>query len=331
MPEVSGTEVRLTSGAFAPGSVSLGLSVYLRPTGELLALLVDEARAVQRAGFDGFTLSEHHGGFAGYVPNPAQAVAVTLAKLDPGGRYWGAPCPILLPLRSPALVAEELGWLAAWFPGRVAAGLAPGYHVRDFELVGADAEDRGAQFAARLTELVGLLRGDLPSPLDDDPAVRDLRADGPGLPLVVAAGSAAAARRAAVAGTGVILSPSMSPVDARRVIGVYRDNGGSGPVVLTRRVWVGGGDPEAAYLRHWNTYRQASSDDAAWLSGTYFVKGDAADLARTLVTQAVEIGATCWNLRIHAPTVSPEQVRGQIDVIGRDVVGQLHQSWNDVT
>ncbi len=60
--------------------------------------------------------SEHHGGFAGYLPNPLQMTSFIL-EAHPTG--WAAACPLLLPLRPIAQLAEEVAWLAARHPGRV--------------------------------------------------------------------------------------------------------------------------------------------------------------------------------------------------------------------
>src|SRR6478752_6805743 len=104
---------------FAPGSVSL----RLYPHNDLGAVaIVDELRAqaalAEAHGFDGVMTSEHHGGFHGYLPNPLQAAGWCL---EATAHAWAAPAPLLLPLRPSALVAEEIAWLAARFPGR--AGL----------------------------------------------------------------------------------------------------------------------------------------------------------------------------------------------------------------
>src|SRR3954465_13920006 len=109
---------------FAPGSVSLRLYPHGDlPATRIVDVLREQAAASAAIGFDGVMTSEHHGGFAGYLPNPLQ-VAGWLLEAMPSG--WAAPCPLLLPLRPPALVAEEVAWLAARFPGRVGVGLAAG-------------------------------------------------------------------------------------------------------------------------------------------------------------------------------------------------------------
>ncbi|HWC37795.1 MAG TPA: hypothetical protein VG476_04660, partial [Acidimicrobiales bacterium] len=100
------------------------ISVRLYPHSDLPASrIVDEMRSqaaiAHEHGFDGVMTSEHHGGLAGYSPNPLQ-LAGWLLEAMPGG--WAAACPLLLPLRPVALVAEEVAWLAARFPDRVGVG-----------------------------------------------------------------------------------------------------------------------------------------------------------------------------------------------------------------
>ena len=105
----------------ADGTVRAGsISLRLYPHNDLTATgIVDELRAqaalAVEHGFDGVMTSEHHGGFHGYLPNPLQVVG--LVPRGDAARAGRRPCPLLLPLRPPALVAEEIAWLAARFPG----------------------------------------------------------------------------------------------------------------------------------------------------------------------------------------------------------------------
>src|SRR5580704_15063581 len=135
-----------STGVTAPlaaGSVSLRLYPHhdLPATEIVTELRVQSALAVEH-GFDGVMTSEHHGGFAGYLPNPLQAAGWCLDAMAAG---WAAPCPLLLPLRPPALVAEEAAWLAARFPGRVGVGLAAGALAVDFEVMGLTMDDLAAR------------------------------------------------------------------------------------------------------------------------------------------------------------------------------------------
>ena len=133
---------------FAPGSVSL----RLYPHNELaapsvVAELSAQARLGLRGGFDGVMTSEHHGGFSGYLPNPLQMATFVLEE-NPTG--WAAACPLLLPLRATALVAEEVAWLAARHPGRVGVGVAAGALPLDFALAGVSMESAVPIFKAEL-------------------------------------------------------------------------------------------------------------------------------------------------------------------------------------
>ena len=81
---------------FAPGSISLRLYPHLDlPAPEIVEELRAQAALAATHGFDGVMTSEHHGGFAGYLPNPLQMSAFILGENDSG---WVAPCPLLLPL-----------------------------------------------------------------------------------------------------------------------------------------------------------------------------------------------------------------------------------------
>ena len=88
---------------------------------EVVAELCAQARLAMDSGFAGGMTSEHHGGFPGYLPNPLQMVGFILDECPSG---WAAACPLLLPLRPTAMVAEEVAWLAARHPGRVGLGAA---------------------------------------------------------------------------------------------------------------------------------------------------------------------------------------------------------------
>src|SRR6516225_8590325 len=144
---------------FAPGSVSLRLYPHL----DLPAHAIVEEMRGQAA-----LAGEHHGGFAGYLPNPLQAAGWCLEAMATG---WAAPCPLLLPLRPAALVAEETAWLAARFPGRVGVGVAAGALPADFEVMGLTMEHLADRFSAGLEALAALLRGQARGALADDPAL----------------------------------------------------------------------------------------------------------------------------------------------------------------
>ena len=115
----------------APGSVSLRLYPHDLPATDQVEVLRRQARRASEIGYDGVMVSEHHADFPGYLPNPVQLAGLLLDVMPTG---WVAPCPMLLPLKPYALIAEDLAWLAAAYPGRVGVGFAAGALPVDFEL-----------------------------------------------------------------------------------------------------------------------------------------------------------------------------------------------------
>jgi alkanesulfonate monooxygenase SsuD/methylene tetrahydromethanopterin reductase-like flavin-dependent oxidoreductase (luciferase family) len=288
------------------------ISLRLYPHNELgdAAAVVEAMRAQARLGaelgFAGVMTSEHHGGFGGYSPNPLQLAGWLLEAMPRG---WAAACPLLLPLRPVGLVAEEVAWLAARFPGRVPlVGVAPGALPLDFEVTGADFDERHERFRGQLPRLVELLRGAELRSLEGDLALQARAAD----PIAVlsTANSPGAARRAAAAGAGVVYDGA-SPIDRiGELSAAYDEAGGAGPKVLIRRVWIGE-PPTRRMEQQAAVYRSYSSsgEDHAFLCVDH-----AEQLVRMLREAKKVAGATALNLRIHVPGVTPAMA---LDQIGR--------------
>jgi alkanesulfonate monooxygenase SsuD/methylene tetrahydromethanopterin reductase-like flavin-dependent oxidoreductase (luciferase family) len=279
------------------------------PVEDAVAELGRQGRAAVGAGFDGVMTSEHHNGFAGYLPNPLQAAGWLLDEMPSG---WAAPCPLLLPLRPAALVAEEVAWLAARFPGRVGVGLAAGSLPGDFVALGVPQAGAASRFAAGLALVAAALRGEDAGPLRGDPAVDRCRRHP--VPVLSAANSPAAARRAAAYGTGLLFDSLSSTERCRDLVEVYRANGGPGPVVLIRRAWVGE-PPEEQLARQVDVYRgyAPSSAQAHWSEDQVARGVDAAAVADAVAGAVEAAGADAVNLRVHVPGLRPDVVRAQID------------------
>jgi alkanesulfonate monooxygenase SsuD/methylene tetrahydromethanopterin reductase-like flavin-dependent oxidoreductase (luciferase family) len=302
---------------FAPGSVSLRLYPHLDlAAGDVVDELCAQAALGDEYGFDGVMTSEHHGGFAGYLPNPLQAAAWCLESMRTA---WAAPCPLLLPLRPAALVAEEAAWLAARFPGRVGVGVAAGALRDDFDIMHVPMDGLTARFADALGELAGMLDGSEPRGLAGDPAIAAC-AQNP-VPIVSAAMGFTAVRRAASLGVGVLFDSLSTAERCRQLTDAYRAAGGTAPCVLIRRVWVG--EPPRQRLDHQlDVYRGYSSSSAMqhWGSDELVTAPDGSGVADALAAVMAAAGADCVNLRVHVPGVQPEDAREQIERLGREVL-----------
>jgi alkanesulfonate monooxygenase SsuD/methylene tetrahydromethanopterin reductase-like flavin-dependent oxidoreductase (luciferase family) len=310
----------VTGTPLAQGSVSLRLYPHVGlPAEEMVHELRHQAVLAIGAGFDGVMTSEHHGGFAGYMPNPLQVAGWLLEAMPTG---WAAPCPLLVTLRPPALVTEEVAWLAARFPGRVGLGLAAGSLDADFDIVGLTKDDLTARFAAALSDVAGALGGSAPGLLARDPAVA--RCVVHPVPVVSAAMSEAAARRAASLGVGLLFDSLSTPERIRTLVDAYHEAGGNRPCVLVRRVWTGA-PPVAAIDRQVDRYRSYASPGAQvhWRGDQLLSADHGATLAEELAAVWGRAGVDALNLRVHVPGIPPADVRDEIAALG-DVVTTLH-------
>ncbi len=307
-----------TTPATAPlaaGSVSLRLYPHAVGAAELVAEMRTQARLGRKSGFDGVMTSEHHGGFAGYLPNPLQMAGFLLDGM-PGG--WAAACPLLLPLRPTALVIEETAWLAARFPGRVGLGVATGSLQADFDILETTKDDLVARFSAGLTRVANALSGTDAGDLGGDPAVAACK-EMP-VPLVSAAMSPAAVRRAAAAGAGLLFD-SLSTVErCRRLTDAYREAGGTHSSILVRRVWVGP-RPVSLQEKQVDVYRgyAAAQAQTHWADDAVLSGSDPAELAGLVAETVRATGCDALNIRLHVPGVTPEEIREQIAALGEVV------------
>jgi alkanesulfonate monooxygenase SsuD/methylene tetrahydromethanopterin reductase-like flavin-dependent oxidoreductase (luciferase family)/acyl dehydratase len=281
-------------------------------------MLLRQARLAGDVGFDGVMISERHC-VASNIPNPLQVTGWLLEAMADG---WAAPCPLLLPLRPPAVVAEETAWLGARFPGRVGLGVAVGGHRNQFETLGIDFDARVRRFEPGLRLLVDVLTGD-GGPLAADAAVALCR-DQP-IPVVSAALSEGAVDRAVATGAGVV-GDSLSTLDRiAALLDRYAAQQGKGPRVVIRRVWIGH-HPVGRAAEQLEEYRAAASPRRAAEWGDTdqaIVAPSADDLVGALAAVLDRVGPVALNLRVHATGVSAADVEDQIIRLGDEVVPRL--------
>jgi alkanesulfonate monooxygenase SsuD/methylene tetrahydromethanopterin reductase-like flavin-dependent oxidoreductase (luciferase family) len=306
------------SKVFGPGSISLRLYPHPGSADEVLRVLMGQARLASEVGFDGVLISERHA-VPSNIPNPLQIVGWLLEAMPAG---WAAPCPLLLPLRSPAIVAEEAAWLGARFPGRLGLGVAVGGHRNQFEMLGQSFDRRVDGFEPGLRLLVETLGG-VGGPLAADAAVALCR--GRPIPVVSAALSEGAVARAVRAGAGVV-GDSLSTVDRMvSLLDRYDRAGGPGPRVLIRRVWIGD-HPGGQAAEQLAEYRAAapSGRRSNWGDEDQSIVGaTAGDVADQLGAVLARVGPVALNLRVHATGISAADVEDQIRRLGADVLPRL--------
>lgn len=311
-----------TGAPFGPGSISLRLYPHHElDAGAILGELVDQAALGLTSGFDGIMVSEHHGGFPGYLPNPLQVCGFILEATGAG---WVAPCPLLLPLRPTAQVAEEIAWLGARHPGRVGLGVAAGALPLDFEAMEVATAEAVPRFKQRLPRIVELLHGRNLGRLGGDRALQECGRRP--IPVLSAAASTAAAKRAAACGAGILTEGMSSVAGLRRICDAYDAAGGSGSKVAIRRVWIGD-PPDDLVRRQRDVYDGYAGGSARFGEDQTVVAGGGEEMVERLHAVWTASGADAVNLRVHLPGVATAEARRQITVLAAAVVPPLRARW----
>jgi hypothetical protein len=217
-----------------------------------LETMVEMAKSAERLGFDGVTSAEHHRGRAGYMPNPLQLATMYLHETD---HLWSGGCPMILPVRVPATLAEDLAWLAARFPDRVGMVFGSGADYMDFDALGVPFEGRGKRFEEGFKLVADVLSGRGAGSLAADPAVARCLKDP--VPLASASMTRYGVRLAARCGVGVAFGRSKwrrgadwdaydrafgfgtAPRQLRTLLDIYEEAGGVGPRIYTPHVFIG--------------------------------------------------------------------------------------------
>ncbi|HEY5697370.1 MAG TPA: hypothetical protein VIT01_07675, partial [Acidimicrobiales bacterium] len=178
------------------------------------------------------------------------------------------------------------------------------------------------RFRAALPRLVAMLRGADLGPLHGDLALQSCAANP--ITVISTALSPPAVRRAASVGAGIVYDGA-SPVERLgELSAIYDEARGSGPKVLIRRVWLGD-PPREAFDRQQDLYRSYASAAAQqhWRDHGFLCRDDPAELAADLTAAMTAAGATCLNLRVHVPGITPEMAREQVTRLGTDVLPRL--------
>lgn len=111
---------------------------------------VKHAVEAERLGFDGFALTEHHFWYDGYCPSLMPVLAAIARRTQ---RITILPLALLLPLRDPLRVAEEIAVIDQLSGGRLALGFGYGYRSEEFEGFEVDRRRRGSRFSEQIAIL----------------------------------------------------------------------------------------------------------------------------------------------------------------------------------
>lgn len=112
------------------GIFMLMQSPDMLPSTEMYANALEQARLAEELGFDYVVLAEHHFSSYGYDPNPLLLVPAIAAQTK---RVRIATAVVVLPLRHPLQLAEDIAMLDVLTGGRIEIGFGTGYQQYEFE------------------------------------------------------------------------------------------------------------------------------------------------------------------------------------------------------
>jgi len=221
---------------------------WAAPTADLYGAAIDMCAWAETRGAILAVLSEHHGAEDGHLPTPivlASAIAARTRALA----ILLAAVPITL--WDPVRLAEEIVVLDLISNGRVSYAFGVGHRREEYDHFGTDWESRGRLADENLAAVRGLLHGGSFEYGGRQVSVTPWSATDHGPHMVIAGGSKAAARRAAMHGLGFI-SQSAAPALKDLYDTLCRDHGREpGPVQFPVP-----GAPTAAFV--------AEDVDRAW-------------------------------------------------------------------
>ena len=124
---------------------------WTRPWPSLYGAFLDQVEWADRHGFDAVRVSEHHFSDDGYLPSPLLAASAAAARTQALRLRLGA---ILLPLRHPVQLAEDIAVLDNLSAGRTEVILAGGYREAEFSGYGIPIRQR----PSRIEEAVEIIK-----------------------------------------------------------------------------------------------------------------------------------------------------------------------------
>jgi hypothetical protein len=186
--------------------------------------------------------------------------------------------------------------------------------------MGMDVKEAGPRFKAELPKVARLLRGEELQGLEGDRALARL-ADRP-IPVLSAASSPEACRRAASCQVGILLDGMTSSEQAARLCVEYDRAGGAAGKALIRRVWIGEPLTELVAKQR-RVYESYAPSSRSFGPDQTIVSTEPQVIAIKLHALMVATGASSLNLRVHLPGIGPAEIRAQISRLGREVLPEL--------
>ena len=335
-------QTKTTEGAIRPSVFGLLMPMVGSHVGaaQLMAELVEEAQAAERAGLDLVVVPEHHQGPDGSLTDPIVTTSWLLAKTE---RIRVGPGVLLAPLHHVVRLAEQSAILHEASGGRLFLGIGAGYQPADFELFGRDLKSRKDDLRALIEGLRDAWNGGVPSA---GPAVVP-RMTRPAPEIWMGSWSPWGVRTAARLADGWLADPIRSQQELRDMSGRYRAAiaraGREARIHIMKHCWVGQTDAAARityarvvepvyryYLREGALGADAGLDAADLVLGGALedrvICGSPGTVADRLTASMLEVGADGCTLALRHPSgPSHRDVLEAIDLLGNEVLPQVRR------
>jgi hypothetical protein len=149
------------------------------------------------------------------------------------------------------------------------------------------------------------------------------------IPVLSAAISPAAARRAARCGAGILTEGMSTAEHLTELCRTYTEAGGTGTKMLIRRVWLG--EPLTELVEQQRArYQSVSNSSRPFGDDQTIATTDPGEMAERLALTIGDIGADAINLRVHLPGITAAAVRDQITRLCGDVLPELRKRLSSV-
>ncbi len=135
----------------------LGSTPFLRRLASELEGVVEQAILIEDLGYESFWLPEGHFADEGGMPAPLLVQAAVAARTE---TLVLGTTSLLLPLRQPLLLAEEIAVLDRLSGGRLILGLGRGFRRATFEVLGIDPKAKRLIFERNLEVIRRAWRGE---------------------------------------------------------------------------------------------------------------------------------------------------------------------------
>lgn len=266
------------------------------------------AQSAAASGFAGFAASEHHWRTDGYCPDAMGLLTGIGAVVHP---HILMSAIIPLPFWDPRILAERAAVATAVSGAEVWLGIGTGCDPHELKTAGWTKDELGSRTEMLIEQLKAFVAQGLAGIF------------GPPR-LLLGAMTAAGARRAARTGLGWISDPRATTAELAELARTYRENGGTGPVVIMRDACLGGGETEwleralADHRRFWATPRQGlrgrGSPGVDAIESDVLLHGDAHAVGAAMQQLRTALDPDLLCLRIELPNWQEErQTVSQLD------------------